>query len=104
MNRGMCFDKEMVPFCGETHRVKKRINRIVDEKSGKMLELKNPCIVLDGAFCQSRYSERRLFCPRSIFCYWREVWLDRVPDDAERAASRSDRTGIDSPSRPSPRT
>jgi hypothetical protein len=79
-NRGMYFDKEMVPFCGGTYRVLKRVERLIDEKTGKMLKLKNPCIVLDGVFCQSHYSECRLFCPRGIYCYWREIWLDRVTD------------------------
>jgi len=77
-NRGMSFDKEMVPYCGGVFRVQKRVNRIVDEKTGKMLQMKNPCVVLDGAYCKSQYSECRLFCPRSIYCYWREIWLERV--------------------------
>jgi hypothetical protein len=77
-NRGMFFDKEMVPYCGEKLQVLKRVNRIIDEKSGKMLELKNPCMVLDGAFCRSCYSESRMFCPRAIYSYWREIWLERA--------------------------
>jgi hypothetical protein len=77
-NRGMSFDKEMVPYCGQTLRVLKRVNKIIDEKSGKMLQLKNPCIVLDGSICRSRYSECRMFCPRAIYCYWREIWLERA--------------------------
>ena len=55
-----------------------RVTRIVDEKSGKLLEFKNPCIILEGVACESRYSECRLFCPRSIYSYWREIWLERV--------------------------
>jgi hypothetical protein len=79
-NRGMVFDKEMVPFCGNSYRVARRVTRIIDEKSGKMLEMKNPCIVLDGVYCRSWYSECRLFCPRGIFSYWREIWLERASD------------------------
>ena len=77
-NRGLYFDAEMVPFCGRTFRVLKRVTRIVDEKTGKLLEFKNPCIILEGVACESRYSECRLFCPRSIYWYWREIWLERV--------------------------
>jgi hypothetical protein len=77
-NRGLYFDAEMVPFCGRTFRVLKRVTRIVDEKTGKLLEFKNPCIILEGVACESRYSECRLFCPRSIYAYWREIWLERV--------------------------
>jgi hypothetical protein len=77
-NRGLLFDGEMVPYCGKIFRVLKRVNRIVNEKTGKLLEFKNPCIILEGVTCGSRYSDCRLFCPRSIYPYWREIWLERV--------------------------
>jgi hypothetical protein len=35
-------------------------------------------------YCQARYSEHRMFCPRSIFSWWREVWLERVSDAQEQ--------------------
>jgi hypothetical protein len=77
-NRGLYFDAEMVPYCGKVYRVLKRVTRIIDEKTGKIQEFKNPCIILDGVVCEARYSECRLFCPRSIYSYWREIWLERV--------------------------
>lgn len=77
-NRGLFFDAEMVPYCGKTYRVLKRVTQILDEKTGRMLEMKNPCIILDDVYCRSRYSECRLFCPRAIYSYWREIWLERV--------------------------
>jgi hypothetical protein len=77
-NRGMYWDAEMVPYCGKTYRVLNRVTRIIDEKTGKMQEMKNPCIILDSVVCQARYSCCRMFCPRSIYPYWREVWLERV--------------------------
>jgi hypothetical protein len=94
-NRGLYFDAEEVPYCGKTYRVLKRVTKIINERTGKMLEMKTPCIVLDSVICESRYSECRLFCPRSIYSYWREIWLERVEprntasDQAtsERAAS-----------------
>jgi hypothetical protein len=79
-NRGLYFDAEMVPYCGETRRVRTRVSRIVDEKTGEIREFKTPCVILEGAVCQSRYSECRLFCPRSIYSYWREIWLEKVPE------------------------
>jgi hypothetical protein len=78
-NRGLFFDAEEVPYCGKTYRVLRRVERIVNERTGRMLEMKTPCIVLDSVICRSRYSECRLFCPRSIFAYWREIWLERLP-------------------------
>jgi len=79
-NRGLWWDAEMVPYCGTTHRVLKRVTRIINEQTGKMQEMKNPCIILDSVVCQSRYSTCRMFCPRSIYSYWREIWLERVGD------------------------
>ncbi len=77
-NRGLYFDAEEVPYCGGTYRVLKRVTKIIHERTGKLLEMKTPCFILDSVVCQSRYSECRLFCPRSIYSYWREIWLERV--------------------------
>jgi hypothetical protein len=82
-NRGMMFGPEEVPYCGGTYRVVRRVERIVDEKTGKMLHFKNSAIILEGAFCQSRYCEDRKFCPRAIFTYWREAWLERTDPQAK---------------------
>ena len=80
-NRGMCFDAEMVPFCGRTYRVLDRVSQIIDEKTGKMVRLRKDCIMLEGVVCTACYAKYRKFCPRSIYPYWREIWLDRVETD-----------------------
>jgi hypothetical protein len=77
-NRGLSFDEEMVEFCGRTYNVLKRVERIINERTGEMMTLKGDCIILDGATCNSRFKDKRLFCPRSIYPYWREIWLRRV--------------------------
>jgi hypothetical protein len=77
-NRGMYFDPEEVPFCGGTYEVLRRVERIIDEKSGRMREIKNDAIILKDVACLSRYARCRKFCPRGIYAYWREAWLDRV--------------------------
>src|SRR5262249_22828805 len=83
-NRGLYWGSEMVPYCGQTYRVLRRVTQIINERTGKMLPMKGPCIVLDSVICQSRYSHCRLFCPRGIYAYWREIWLERVePGNAE---------------------
>jgi hypothetical protein len=81
-NRGLYFDAEEVPYCGKTYRVLRIVKRIIDERTGSMLHMKTPCVVLDSVICQSRYSECRMFCPRSIYPYWREIWLERVKNDS----------------------
>lgn len=82
-NRGLYFDAEAVPFCGGTYRVRNRVTRILDEKTGKLIKMKNESIILEGVFCQARYSDCRMFCPRAIYSYWREIWLERVAAPAD---------------------
>jgi hypothetical protein len=77
-NRGMYFDPEMVLFCGKTYRVVDRVSRLINEKTGVMQNLKNDCIILGDVVCQACYSKNRRFCPRAIYPYWREIWLERV--------------------------
>ncbi len=74
-NRGMLFDAEMLPYCGGIYRVLRRVYRIIDEKTGRMIEMKNPCIVLEGVVCRSDFHR---LCPRAIYPYWRENWLKRA--------------------------
>ena len=97
-NRGLYFDCEEVPYCGGTYRVKDRVSRIINEGTGKMMEFKTPSVILDGVYCQARYSDRRLFCPRSIYPMWREVWLERVTAE-ESGAMRSPTEPLKSGSR-----
>ena len=86
-NRGLLFDTEMVPYCGGIYRVLRRVHHIVDEKTGVMVDMKYPCIVLEGVVCKSDFHR---LCPRAIYSYWRENWLRRVsvnpglPDSAEQ--------------------
>jgi hypothetical protein len=77
-NRGLSFDKEMVRYCGQQFRIGERVMRIVNEKTGKMMEFGRPSYILEGALCTGQYSERRLLCPRLITPYWREAWLKKV--------------------------
>jgi len=46
------FDAEMARFCGRTARVKARANRCVDERTGRMLTMKYPCIILEDIVCE----------------------------------------------------
>jgi hypothetical protein len=77
-NRGMFFDAELVPYCGNTFRVKSKVLHFLDEQTGRMVHLKRPAYILDDVFCRSSYSECRLGCPRSIYSWWREIWLEKV--------------------------
>jgi hypothetical protein len=86
-NRGLWFDAEHVPYCGHVYRVQARVTQIINENTGKMMPMKNPCIVLEDVYCRSRYSDCRMFCARAIHLYWREIWLERVPAPQEARGS-----------------
>ena len=74
-NRGLSFDTEMLKYCGRQARVLRRVDRIIDEKTGRMQRLRGDCIILDGIVCTADYNQ---YCPRGIYPYWREIWLRRV--------------------------
>jgi hypothetical protein len=82
MDRGLSFDREMLPYCGRTFRVKERVRRIIDEKTGRMLTIPRDCIILDGVACSGERSVGRWLCPRAIYPFWRESWLSKVEDSS----------------------
>jgi hypothetical protein len=88
-NRGLYFDAEMVPFANGTYKVLKRVNRIIDEKSGKMLHFKNECLILDEVVCQARFAKCRKLCPRAYYLYWREIWVERASGEGSRSAEKA---------------
>ncbi len=81
LNRGMGFDAEMSRFCGRTARVKARATRCLDERTGRMLIMKNPCIILEDIVCEGAFSAN---CPREFVCWWREIWLERLEPEPAR--------------------
>jgi hypothetical protein len=72
----------MLPYCGKTYRVKDRVERIIDDRTGRMLKISADCLILDGVVCSGERSVGRWFCPRQIYPYWREAWLRPVDDHA----------------------
>jgi hypothetical protein len=74
-NRGLAFDLDMVPFCGTRATVHHQVTVRIDESTGNLVRMRNPCVVLDGVACRGRYHR---FCPRALDMYWREAWLRRI--------------------------
>ena len=68
-----CLSAGMVSVVDDRYRI---------EKTGQMLHFKNPCIVLEQVYCGGEMSKYRLFCPRAIYPYWREIWLERTSPPA----------------------
>jgi hypothetical protein len=73
--RGLSFDAEMVKYCGRIATVRARVSHLINEETGEMVHIKSDCIILEGVVCTSDYHR---LCPRAIFPYWREAWLERV--------------------------
>jgi hypothetical protein len=96
--RGLTFDFEMERYCGGRYRVKDRVERIIDEKTGQMIELSSDCVILEGVVCSGEHSRGRWFCPRAIYPYWREDWLRRE-EDADPASPGSDANAANPESR-----
>jgi hypothetical protein len=87
-NRGMTFEAEMIPYCDKVYRVVARVDRIVDERTGRIRQLGSVGIILQDVICASAY---RTPCPRANYLYWREIWLRRaepheIPQPPEGAA------------------
>jgi hypothetical protein len=87
---GLSFDTEMLKYCGRRAKVLRRVERIIDEKTGRMLRIKRPTVILDGVICTGDYHR---CCPRAVYPYWHEVWLTRVDDPAVRPENASPTSG-----------
>jgi hypothetical protein len=88
-NRGLWFDKEMTRFCGGQYRVRARVNRQIDERSGKMITFKNPCITLEDVTATGEYFE---FAPLDERIYWREIWLERITGEGSKTSRSEDQS------------
>jgi hypothetical protein len=74
-NRGLWFDAEMLRYCGGQYRVASRVTRVIDERSGKMVSLASPCVILDGVTASAEY---QAFGAQNEAILWREAWLTRA--------------------------
>ena len=83
-NRGLTFTVEMLPFCGRTYRVLRRLNRMIHEPTGRLIDVEDT-VILENVICDGCHILRG-GCPRANYHYWREVWLERAGD---RPAARS---------------
>ena len=73
-NRGLSFQVDMLPACGTRFHVEARVERLIDESTGKMREVKDT-VYLRGGLC-----DRHRGCGRNMYHLWREAWLHRVND------------------------
>ena len=84
-NRGMGICEEMTQFCGREAEVRIRVDRIIEEKTGKMRPLEHSVMLrnlrgdpnaCEECMCHAEMGD----CPRGELMYWREIWLERAQD------------------------
>jgi hypothetical protein len=80
MNRGLWFDPDMIKHCGRSYEVEARVERIIDDRDGKMVTMKTPCIMLKGVYTSG---EIHRFWAQHDCSFWREAWL--LPETDPRA-------------------
>jgi hypothetical protein len=73
-NRGMWFDREMLKFCRQPYQVLLRVDRIIDDATGRMVPMKTPCILLDDVVASGEFLR---FLAQQEYIFWRENWLAR---------------------------
>ena len=74
-HRGLWFDADMLKFCGQTFRVRGRVQQIIDVSRNAMVSMKTPCITLDDVHYSGEFQG---FGEQHDYLYWREAWLQRV--------------------------
>jgi hypothetical protein len=79
-NKGLWFDGDMLKHAGRTYVVRARVEKIIDDVSGKMLRMRSPCILLDGVDGSGEYLR---FSAQHDYVFWREAWLERLDGTAE---------------------
>jgi hypothetical protein len=73
--KGLWFDRDMVRFCGQTGIIRKRVHRIIHEASGKMVNMKTPCAILEHVVATGEFLR---LCPQHEYIFWHEGWLTDV--------------------------
>lgn len=75
-NRGLRYDRGLNTFCGTRQRVRERLDRMIVESTGQMIQMQGT-VILDGTTCTCHMTALG-GCPRQDPVYWREVWPKRV--------------------------
>lgn len=72
---GCAFMPEMAPYCGTTQRVRKRLDRFLDERDYRVKRCRN-VYLLEEVICDG--TEDFGGCDRSCFFFWKREWLEKV--------------------------
>lgn len=77
-NRGLWFDPdEMAPLCGKELRVSRVIEKLIDERNGKLRNFPSHTVVLSEIACSGVFKR---FCSRGLFHFWRTIWVEKIDE------------------------
>jgi hypothetical protein len=94
-NRGMGICHEVTRCCEAVADVRYRVDRIIDERTGAMQEIRDT-VALKNMRHDPKLGEECLCfdelgdCPRGELMYWREIWLERVSEKRDSAVVESE--------------
>ena len=54
-----------------------------------MRTLKTPAVILNGVYCKSLFTGQRIFCPRGIYLWCREIWLEKSSESTVAQTAQS---------------
>jgi hypothetical protein len=74
-NRGLTFEASMFRYCGNRYRVLCQVERVINERTGNLRQMREPAVILEDVVCNSDYGG---VCSRSNYLFWREIWLRRA--------------------------
>jgi hypothetical protein len=73
-NRGLSLTYDMLKYCGGRHRVMRRVDRMISERTKQMRRISDT-VILEVVTCDGSDAWN---CPRKCYFLWREIWLKRV--------------------------
>jgi hypothetical protein len=87
--KGLWFDRDMMRFSGRQALLRKHVDRLIHEASGRMVIMKTPCVMLDGIVATGEFLR---LCPQHEYIFWREAWLQpSTQDDRATATAKASR-------------
>jgi hypothetical protein len=75
---GLEFMDGMKAFCGMRLPVKRKVTRMFDERTRRMLKMKKGRYILNDAICDGRDMYDREGCDRCCFYFWSDRWLRKL--------------------------
>jgi hypothetical protein len=89
-NRGLRVCYEMTRHCGGQAEVRDRVDRLIDERTGEMREIRDTVSLQNVRKRGKTFPDSQCLCadetgdcPRGELMYWREIWLERANGDGK---------------------